>query len=384
MTQINFEFSKQRLEPLIKWAGGKEKELKYIVPNLPSEFENFYEPFVGGGSVYTAIAAKKYFINDKSTELIDFYKIIYSEDKERFFDLLEEISYHWELIGRIADRFRSFFIPTYKEFRENEIDEIIFANRIYEFIINNAVKFNSLFSSSFNFDIENFLTEIKINLVRKISRMKILEVEKGLLNDDDIVDNIKTALKSAFYMHFRHMYNNHEKYKINKIFATGIFYFIRNFAYSGMFRYNLKGEFNVPYGGMGYNNKSFKKKIAYLQSMQLQILLQNTIIECEDFEDFFNIHPPTASDFIFLDPPYDSEFSTYAKNEFGKEDQIRLANYLLNDCQAKWMMIIKKTDFILNLYDQPDINITSFNKKYLVSFMNRNDKQTQHLLIKNY
>ena len=49
-----------RLQPLVKWAGGKEKELKYILPNLPKHFENYYEPFVGGGAVYTAIQATLY------------------------------------------------------------------------------------------------------------------------------------------------------------------------------------------------------------------------------------------------------------------------------------------------------------------------------------
>ena len=65
-----------------------------------------------------------------------------------------------------------------------------------------------------------------------------------------------------------------------------------------------------------------------------------------DFEDFFILHKPKKNDFVFLDPPYDSEFSTYAKNEFTRKDQERLANYLINNCKAKWMMIIKNTDFI--------------------------------------
>jgi len=48
------------------------------------------------------------------------------------------------------------------------------------------------------------------------------------------------------------------------------------------------------------------------------------------------------------------------------------------------MLIIKKTDFILSLYEDKDLFINSFDKKYLVSFMNRNDKDVQHLLITNY
>ena len=217
----------------------------------------------------------------------------------------------------------------------------------------------------FNFNIENFIKEIKINLIRKIKRMKELERIKHILPNNDILDNIETALKSAFYMHFRHIYNNTTKYKINRAFKSAIFLFIRNFAYSGMFRYNSNGDFNVPYGGIAYNRKNFLKKVDYLRTKELKSLLDKTTIENLDFEEFFHNHQPTKNDFVFLDPPYDSEFSTYARNEFTKADQKRLADYLINKCKAKWMMIIKNTDFIFSLYDCKGLNIQSFDKHIL-------------------
>ena len=48
-----------RLSPLIKYPGGKEKELNYIIPALPTKINNYYEPFVGGGAVYFAIDSKQ-------------------------------------------------------------------------------------------------------------------------------------------------------------------------------------------------------------------------------------------------------------------------------------------------------------------------------------
>lgn len=38
------------MNPIIKWAGGKEKELTYIKENLPSQIDRYIEPFVGGRS----------------------------------------------------------------------------------------------------------------------------------------------------------------------------------------------------------------------------------------------------------------------------------------------------------------------------------------------
>jgi DNA adenine methylase len=151
-----------------------------------------------------------------------------------------------------------------------------------------------------------------------------------------------------------------------------------------MFRYNANGEFNVPYGGISYNHKMMSPKIAYYQSQTLKERFKRTTIFNLDFEDFLTKQPPNERDFVFLDPPYDSEFSTYAKNAFTAEDQRRLADFMIHRCKARWMIVIKYTPFIYSLYDHDGLNIRMFDKKYLVSFMNRNDQKTEHLLITNY
>jgi DNA adenine methylase len=375
----------QKLEPILKWAGGKEQELKYILPNLPQKkFQNYYEPFVGGGAVYTAIQANKYYINDKSEELIMLYRHLINSDSTYFFHILEDIVHSWDMITDFVKEHAVFLNKTYQQYANHEIDVEKMKKVFLDFIINHADHFNTLFLLHFNFNTENFIKEIKINLFRKVNRMKELEKIKTKLPEKDVLDNIETAFKSAFYMQFRHIYNHAETYKINNASKSAIFFFIRNFAYSGMFRYNAQGAFNVPYGGIGYNRKNIYKKIEYLQTDGLRKLLNKTIIEHEDFEIFLDRFKPTEKDFIFLDPPYDSEFSTYAQNEFTRQDQERLAHYLIQKCKAKWMLVIKNTDFIFDLYSKSGLNIQSFDKKYLVSFMNRNDKQVKHLLITNY
>jgi len=378
------ELAYKRLSPLLKWAGGKEQELKYILPRIPDHFTNYYEPFVGGGAVYTTIQSDKYFINDKSDELISLYRNIQGANRTAFFKAIGEIIHNWDLLTDVVVNNQDFFVNTYKEYSNDRMSDEGIKAKMFEFIVDNAVQFNGMFSSTFNFNTPNFLKELQINTTRKIKRMKQLEKLKNILPDKDIADNIETSLKSAFYMHFRHIYNNIENYRVTPAVQTAIFLFIRNFAYSGMFRYNSDGKFNVPYGGIGYNRKNFAKKVDYLKSPELLDLLNSTVIENLDFEDFFLKNVPGEDDFIFLDPPYDTEFSTYANNAFGRKDQIRLANYLLRDCKAKWMMVIKNTPLMQELYFDKDLNIEPFDKTYLVSFMNRNDKNTEHLMIKNY
>jgi DNA adenine methylase len=67
--------TREKLAPFIKWAGGKEQELKHILPLMPP-FEDYYEPFVGGGAVFFSVQARQAFINDRSPELITLYRVI--------------------------------------------------------------------------------------------------------------------------------------------------------------------------------------------------------------------------------------------------------------------------------------------------------------------
>lgn len=370
------------LSPIIKWPGGKEKELGVILSNTPDSCTNYYEPFVGGGSVFTAITAKKYFINDKSDELIGLYRCIASND-ERFYDWMNYITNSWEAMLNFVDKHKE-LCALYIEYRNDKLTEKEIRAVLSDFVSQHLDELNQVVSDNICWHRKIYARELSKNLVRKILRMKKIELERHIMPDSDVFDNIETAFMSALYMYFRVIYNDSSIMNSDNSLATAFFVFIRNYAYSGMFRYNAKGEFNVPYGGIAYNHKLMEKKVSFYQSQALRQHLDNTCICNMDFEHFLKKYPPKEDDFIFLDPPYDSEFSTYAQNEFSQNDQVRLAYYLTYECKAKWMMIIKNTPFIYSLYKNKQLKIKSFNKKYLVSFMNRNDKNAKHLIIMNY
>ncbi len=150
-----------------------------------------------------------------------------------------------------------------------------------------------------------------------------------------------------------------------------------------MFRFNAKGEFNIPYGGIAYNKKNFRQKAENIFSLPSLALFKNTKIFNLDFEVFLNGLTLKKTDFIFLDPPYDSEFSEYDQSAFTQQDQKRLANYLINTL-AKWMVVIKETPFIREIYKHKNINILTFNKSYTYNVRGRNNRAAVHLIIKNY
>ena len=374
------------MKPFIKWAGGKEKELPIILENLPKNFERYIEPFVGGGAVYFALNKPNSIINDKSDELINLYNFIKNGNK-KFLTKLNELFYNWTLLEKVIENNSKELLDLYKNYckkivKDNNL-KIKYNDKICEFVISHSEEFNGVLTNNFNIKIDNFIHEIQKNLLSKIGRMCKISKKKGKLTDSNILENMEASLKSAFYMHFRYLYNNREELNISPEFSSAMFYFIREYCYASMFRYNKQGKFNVPYGGISYNRKDFNKKIDYISSSTIKKYMNKTAIYNMDFEDFCNSINLTENDFIFLDPPYDTEFSTYAKNDFNKDDQVRLSKFL-KTTKAKFMLIIKNTDFIYNLYKDSGFYIKSFDKKYLVSFQNRNNKDAKHLIITNY
>lgn len=366
---------RNNLSPIVKWAGGKEQELKYILPNVPSNFVRFIEPFVGGGAVYFSMKNKDMLINDKSVELTSLYNNIKYKNKS-FVRNLQTLQDVWIGLENILDCNIAFFNTVYSKYKLNKIDKNKLIVNIEHFINENKTEFKRLLNSNLLKHYDIFEKELLRNISAKLVRMKNLEEKKGKLSEKDIYDNFECALKGSFYMFIRALYNKYDN--------SEYFYFIREYCYSSMFRYNSNGEFNVPYGGISYNRKNFQRKIDYIKSKELQSHFVNTDIYNLDFEEFLDKIKLTKNDFIFLDPPYDTDFSSYVNNAFDRQDQERLANYLINKCPAKFMLVIKNTDFIFDLYSNKGLYITSFDKTYMVSFKGRNNRDCKHLLITNY
>lgn len=62
-----------KLEPILKWPGGKRRVLKEITRYIPSTYSSYYEPFIGGGAVYFGLQPASAVISDVNEDLINLY-----------------------------------------------------------------------------------------------------------------------------------------------------------------------------------------------------------------------------------------------------------------------------------------------------------------------
>jgi len=114
--------------PFIKWAGGKRGLISQILPYIPKNFNNYFEPFTGGGALFFALhnlgllKNKKIYLFDKNKDLINAY-IVIKNNPVKLIEILKEFKskhskeFYYEI--RELDRNRSYksLHPVYKAAR---------------------------------------------------------------------------------------------------------------------------------------------------------------------------------------------------------------------------------------------------------------------------
>ncbi len=90
--------NKVKRSPLF-YVGDKYKLIGQIKNLFPEEINNFYEPFVGGGTVFLNIEAKKYHLNDIDKNLINIHRFLLenANNPNKFFRGVEKIIYRYKL-----------------------------------------------------------------------------------------------------------------------------------------------------------------------------------------------------------------------------------------------------------------------------------------------
>ena len=366
---------------MIKWPGGKTAEYE-IIRNFIPQYDRYIEPFFGGGAVFFNLTPKSAVIGDISENLMRFYGMI-KDRNENFRRSLNAICDEWELLKRSAEHELPTLLDGFLQYRQDKSIRPRLEAELAECCEGVS---GTVSAAGYAIAAEN---DLKKQLCRMVSdkffRTSKNEIKnQAHLSDEDLRENLLTGFTSGYYMHLRERLNCAEKgygVPVTDEYKTAVFYFVREFCYGSMFRYNQNGDFNIPYGGIAYNHKDFRKKIDLLFSVEVLSCFEHTELHCCDFEEVLN--EAGENDFIFLDPPYDSDFSSYENRSFGEKDQRRLARRL-HDIRAKFLLIIRNSPLIDELYQNNGYRVYAFDHQYKYCVKGRNDRNAVHLIVTNY
>jgi DNA adenine methylase len=362
-----------QLTPFLKWPGGKSQELAAIAATAPTLTGRLIDPFVGGGAVLLATpAAVPAWANDLSTDLISLYSAASAQD-EPTRSAINGVASSWDRFGSLVE--------TYEDLAR------IFLNgdgcQATEAVTRNGTALRRTLEAAGPNLAEVYINRLMKDLPVKFDRMRKIQSQVGTLPEGDLLDNVEGAVRAAFYMAVRARYNHARSIDERGPHRAADFFFLREFSYAAMFRFNSRDQFNVPYGGISYNRKSLADKVSLLFGDDMRARLSNTEWRSQDFELFLSAASPSPEDFVFIDPPYDSDFSEYDNRPFGSVDQERL-HRVLERLPARVMLVVKDTPLMRSLYSGERWRMIEAEKLYMWTIKSRNDRAATHLTITNY
>lgn len=129
---------------------------------------------------------------------------------------------------------------------------------------------------------------------------------------------------------------------ISDIETAALFIFLNRTCFNGLYRVNSKGEFNVPHGK--YANPRICDRENLLAGSKV---LQKVEILCGDFAQTEKYAGPNT--IFYFDPPYKpitetSSFTSYAKDGFNDEEQIRLRDFCTRIARHKAQFVASNSD----------------------------------------
>lgn len=271
-------------KPFVKWAGGKRQLIPEIRARLPESFNEYYEPFVGGGAVLFDLCPRVAHINDANKELI----------------------------------------TTYQCFQDKS----------------------------------------------KVAQLKALLKEHEARHSSD------------YYYMLRSLDRTTDFQNLSDVEVAARFIYLNKSCFNGIYRVNSKGFFNVPFGKKEavtlYDEDNFEQLEKYIADAAISI----TNI---DFEDA--VSTAKSGDFVYLDPPYDSDtstFTSYTASAFGKDEQARVAKVfkVLADRGCYVMLSNHNTELVNSLFAQYRIDVVSA-KRAINSDASRRGS-VEEVIVRNY
>ena len=145
--------------------------------------------------------------------------------------------------------------------------------------------------------------------------------------------------RKEYYIAKRKTFNSRN---ISDIETAALFIFLNRTCFNGLYRVNSKGEFNVPHGK--YANPRICDRDNLLAASKV---LQKVEILCGDFTQTEQYAGPGT--IFYFDPPYKpitetSSFTSYAKDGFNDEDQIRLRDFCIRIAKHNAQFVASNSD----------------------------------------
>ncbi len=269
-----------------------------------------------------------------------------------------------------------------KEFLNQKVtyvEPFVGSGAILFWILNNFPNVEKAVINDINADLTNTYKIIASKPKELISILKQFQGEYHTID-------LQTEIKRDYYTAKRILFNSRST---DLVTQAALFIFLNRTCFNGLFRVNKSNGFNVPIG-------SYKTPMICDADNIVAVseVLQRVEILTGDYQKTLKLAEKPA--LFYFDPPYKplsntSSFNSYAKDEFGDEEQIRLRDFCktLNTLDHKWILSNSDVNgkdmtdtFFDDIYNEFNINRVLARRSINANAEKRG--QLTELLITNY
>ncbi|MBE8182985.1 MAG: DNA adenine methylase [Candidatus Portiera sp.] len=178
-------------KPVLKWVGGKRQLISDIQKNLPSNYNSYFEPFIGGGALFFHLKKTGCHINDFNEDLVNVYEVV----KKQPHKLIASLKEHKNT--------EEHYYETRALDRNSEFSKMSAVEKASRFIFLNRTGFNGLYrvnrSGQNNVPFGKYENPQIVNADNILACSKLLK-ETIITNGD--FENIKGSIKKGDLVYF--------------------------------------------------------------------------------------------------------------------------------------------------------------------------------------
>lgn len=356
-----------------------DKETVDKVKNMfPIKIRNYYDLFFSNSLFFSYLTENKLFrgnsyLNCQAKELTRFWKYFLAKDNN-FTKYLIDLNNI--LVASTIDSYDlKEYIPELTKYLKDE-EKVASLTYFLDEISNLFTYRNTLFLDNLRLKVDRITQNINFNVMNTIA---VLQQQKNITNEA-IVQGVNTAIKKAIYKEIDIIYNQEKTVDSPRL--SVMYYYLHSSCYPYKYRYNSKGDFIVPYGGVTYNSLNFDIQLDYLTSKESSF---RGCIECKNYMQYLQeIGTKTdTNDFILAIPPVKTNLLSYNQLTFNTDDEIKLFE-LLKRIKCKFLLVLNKSEFTDEIKEKTDLKIINIRSRYPFVSKGQHAAKENKVIIKNY
>lgn len=338
------------MEALTKWIGSKGKYLEEILPLIPRDVKRYYEPFVGGGSMFLAMPeVERYIIGQPCKELMTMYREAQQAEPD-FMGHLRNFNAAWKNIAKQCQKHSAELRKLYADFPEGKnYDYLEYVHTLNPLL--EQISYDAVFPANYG---QKVLFEMEKR--HHFTTRKTQSIGHKLKTPEALDKFILTSQKAAVYEYLMELFNLGG---MNRALKSAVLLFLLEFSSNGQYALDEDGEFRPSYGGSLQNDRSLDRAINLIEGQEFRTRMDKTEFHALEMGSLFMKIRPQKDDFLLVDPPIGRLERKVGANTFSAGDMEVVLN-LLEGCKGRWMLLVKKVDMssrlsvmLLDHYSQP-------------------------------